>query len=101
MATARFDPRDNGKKSAITVLYAISVLIVVLGLAFAAYSVVFHVNYAVFGMEIPGYVFAAFVVFLGIRYTRSVTRMSKSLSGVRKFNWGNFKSGSKTKKVEG
>lgn len=101
MATARFDPKDNGKRAAVTALFAIAALIVLLGLGFGVYSFVFHVNYTVFGMEIPGFVFAAFVAFLGVRYVRSVLKMKKTLAGSAKFNWSNFKFGSRTKKAEG
>ncbi len=101
MATARFDPKDNGKRAALAALYFIAALIVVLGLGFAAYSVIFHVNYTVFGSEIPGFVFAAFVAFLGVRYFLSVRKMSKSLPDSQRFCWSNFKIGSRTKKMEG
>ncbi len=100
MATARFDSKGKSKRTAIAALYAIAGAIVAAGLGFAAYCIAFHVNYTVFSMEIPGYVFAAFVVFLGVRYLGAVRKLSRSLPGGQQFSWSNFR-GSKANKNGG
>lgn len=103
MATVQYKPTGSGKRRAVFTLFAASVLIMAAGLAFGVYSWVTHVIFTVFGAEIPGFVFAAFVVFLGVRYFKSVQKLSKKLAGTsQKFSWNNFKfKNSKTKNVEG
>lgn len=90
---------NDGKKAAIAGLFAMSSLIILGGLAFGVYSWVYHVSFSVLNNDIPGMVFAAVAVFLGVRYFRSVIRMNKKLSGTKeKFSWNNFKSTKSEKK---
>jgi hypothetical protein len=103
MAMQRFETKDNGKRIALAALFSVSALIVALGLAFGVYSWVYHVNYAIMSLQVPGYVFAAVIVFLGVRYFLSVIKMRRRLMETSSgFKWGNFRpEKSKTKKMEG
>lgn len=103
MATARFEQKDTGRRIAVAALFAVSALIVALGLAFGVYSWVYHVDYSIMSTKIPGYVFAAVVVFLGVRYFLSVVKMRRRLKEADgTFNWNNFKpTKTRTKKMEG
>jgi hypothetical protein len=57
----------------------------------------------VLNTDVPGYVFAAVAAFLGVRYFRSVQKMSRAMKGkAQQFSWKNFKiRGNRTKKMEG
>jgi hypothetical protein len=101
MATMRSEDKNAGKRIAIVALFAVSVLIVLSGVAFGAYSWINQVSYSIMSMDVPGVVFAAVVVFLGARYFRSVQKMKAALEkSTHGFSWKNFKIG-RTKKMEG
>lgn len=103
MATVQFEQKSSSRRIAIIALFAVSILIILLGLAFGVYSYMNNVSYTVLNADIPGFVFAAIVVFLGVRYFISVLKMNKRLKNTKDhFNWNNFKiSHTKTKKMEG
>jgi hypothetical protein len=100
MAIVRSEQMNSGKKAAVAALFAVSSLIVLAGLAFGVYAWVYHVSYSIFSTDVPGVVFAAVVVFLGVRYFLSVIKMNKTLKGTKAaFSWNNFKPAKSVKKV--
>ena len=76
-------------KAAIIPLAAVSCAIILLGAAFAVYSLVSGTNFRVLGADIPGALFAAVAVYLGIRYLISTMGMAKKIHG-KNFSWKNF-----------
>jgi hypothetical protein len=53
----------------------------------------------VLNTQIAGYIFGLVVVFLGVRYFRSVLKLRKKISGEEiKFSWNNFRRAGKCHK---
>ena len=79
------------KRILIALLYVIAVVIILLGASFCVYSVINNVQFAVLSSSIPGFVFGLVVIFLGVRYVFSLTKLKaevyKTSSG---FAWSNF-----------
>ena len=79
------------KRVLIALLYVVAVAIILLGASFCVYSVINNVQFAVLSSSIPGFVFGLVVIFLGVRYVFSLTKLKaevyKSSSG---FAWSNF-----------
>ena len=79
------------KRILIALLYVIAVVIILLGASFCVYSVINNVQFAVLSSSIPGFVFGLVVIFLGVRYVSSLTKLKaevyKTSSG---FAWSNF-----------
>lgn len=99
MATMRCEPMGTGKRAAVAALYAGAAAIVAAGLGFGVYAWLNRVVFTAMGMDIPGVVFAAFAVFLGVRYFLSVRKMSKRLRETpRAFSWNNFKPSTNSRK---
>jgi len=71
-------------------LFIISSLLILLGVGFGVWAVINNVNFTVMTAQIPGVIFAAVVVFLGVRYFISTLKLMKNIEG-RQFSWKNFK----------
>lgn len=78
------------KKVAFRVLLAIDVLIILLGLYCTIYGIVYNLKMQVMGSELPAYIFGFVVLFLGIRYLRSLIKLKKRISPDADFSWSNF-----------
>lgn len=92
MATTRCEPMGAGKRAAVAALYAGAAAIVAAGLGFGVYAWLNRVVFTAMGMDIPGVVFAAFAVFLGIRYFLSVRKLSGRLREASEgFRWQHFR----------
>ncbi len=87
---------NGGKLAAVIALFAGSTIITMLGAGFAVYSILNGVSFKVLNADIPGFIFAAVVIFLGVRFFLSTMKMSKKLEG-KEFSWSNFKKQSKSK----
>ena len=91
----------NNKSKVISVnfLYATTMIVIFLGIFFSIFSLVNHVNFKVLNSYVPGAVFGFLVLYLGIRYYLSVTKLKEELLKTSsKFEWSNFK-GKKLKKL--
>jgi len=91
----------NNKSKVISVnfLYATTMIVIFLGIFFSIFSLVNHVNFKVLNSYVPGEVFGFLVLYLGVRYYLSVTKLKEELLKTSsKFEWSNFK-GKKLKKL--
>jgi hypothetical protein len=83
----------------VNLLYAATMIIIFLGIFFSIFSFVNHISFKVLNSSIPGAVFGILVLYLGIRYYFSVTKLKGELFKTSsKFSWSNFK-GKKFKKL--
>lgn len=82
----------TGKMVVIILLYMVSALIGIMGLAFCVYSQIRDVRIAVMNSSIPGTVFGAVIAFLGVRYFLAVGKLRKEVfKRDSRFSWNNFK----------
>ncbi len=89
-----------GKEKVIPIitLFIVSIVIILLGTAFSVYSLVNGITIPVLSNQIPGAVFGAVIVFLGIRYLISVRRLKAEVyKQTSTFSWSNFKKEKKAK----
>ena len=83
---------DAVKVTAITALFATSILIMLIGVAFAVYSYLYDVSFTVMTNQIHGAVFGIVILFLGARYFLSVQKLKKEVyKSISRFSWGNFR----------
>ena len=76
----------------INLLYVATLIIIFLGIFFSLFSLVNHINFKVLNSSIPGVVFGFLVIYLGIRYYLSVTKLKDELFKISSnFSWRNFK----------
>lgn len=81
-----------GKKNSILILLTINILIVLTGIAFSVSSNIFNVSFLVFNTSVAGYVLGLVVVFLGVRYFKSLKRLWVNISSTdADFSWNNFR----------
>jgi len=91
----------NFKQKAILInlLYATTIIIMLLGVFFIIYSMVNNVSIKVINSSVHGAVFGMVVTYLGARYFLSVTKLKTELyKTTSKFSWSNFKKEKKMKK---
>jgi polyferredoxin len=89
---------DAVKVTAITALFAASVLIMLLGAGFAVYSYLYDVYFLVMNNQIHGAVFGIVIIFLGARYFLSVQKLKGEVyKSISRFSWGNFRVAKATK----
>lgn len=81
----------KGKIAIIVALYVLSVLIMLLGAGFSIYSAVNSVQLQVMSSTIPGLVFGMVILFLGIRYFMSLSKLREEVMKSSGFSWNNFK----------
>jgi hypothetical protein len=83
---------DKHKIIIVNVLYAATMIIIFLGIFFSIFSFVNHINIKVLNSSLPGAVFGLLVLYLGIKYYLSVTKLKEELlKASSKFAWSNFK----------
>lgn len=84
------------KTMAVAILYAGALLIIAAGAAFCAASQIYGFSFSILNSRIPGILFGAVIVFLGIRYFLSVHKLKAEIFGTDAgFSWSNFKGGKK------
>ena len=88
-------PAAKGKVAMIVILYVLSVVIMLLGAGFCTYSAINNVQMQVMSSTIPGCVFGMVILFLGIRYFLSLSKLREEVMKSAGFSWSNFR---KTKK---
>ena len=97
----QIDVSNNFKQKAIIInlLYATTIIIMLLGVFFIIYSMVNNVSIKVINSSVHGAVFGMVVTYLGARYFLSVTKLKTELyKTTSKFSWSNFKKEKKMKK---
>ena len=97
----QIDVSNNFKQKAIIInlLYATTIIIMLLGAFFIVYSIVNNVSFKVINSNVSGAVFGLVVTYLGARYFLSVTKLKAELyKTTSQFSWSNFKKEKKMKK---
>lgn len=85
--------KTTNKVVAVTVLFVLSILIMIAGIILCVLSFVNHLSFQVMGSQIHGAVFGGVVVFLGFRYFLSVGKLREEVyKTTSRFSWSNFKS---------
>ena len=83
----------------INLLYATTIIIILLGVFFIIYSLVNDVSFKVLNTTVSGAIFGMVVAYLGARYFLSVTKLKAELyKTTSQFSWSNFKREKKKKK---
>jgi len=83
----------------INLLYATTIIIILLGVFFIIYSLVNDVSFKVLNTTVSGAIFGMVVAYLGARYFLSVTKLKAELyKTTSQFSWSNFKKEKKMKK---
>ena len=90
-------PAAKGKAAMIIILYALSVVIMLLGAGFCAYSAIYNVQMQVMSSTIPGFVFGMVILFLGIRYFMSLSKLREEVMKSSGFSWANFRKAKKSR----
>ena len=88
---------DKTRVAMILILYVLSIVIILLGAAFSVFSVINHVQLAVMSSNMPGVVFGMVILFLGIRYFLSLSKLKDEVYKSSGFSWSNFKREKKIK----
>ncbi len=87
-----FHTPSNSKRILINLLFIADMIIIFLGIFFSIFSLVNDVHIKVLSSFIPGTVFGLLVLYLGIRYYFSLTKLKEELfKSSSKFSWNNFK----------
>jgi hypothetical protein len=89
--TAQHPSATKGKVATIIILYVLSVIIVLLGAGFCVYSAINDVQLTVMTSKIPGVVFGMVVLFLGVRYFMSLSKLKEEVFKSAGFSWSNFR----------
>ena len=87
----------KGKVAMIVILYVMSVLIMLLGAGFSAYSAINGVQMQVMTSTIPGFVFGMVILFLGVRYFMSLSKLRDEVMKSSGFSWSNFRKEKRSK----
>jgi len=87
----------KGKVAMIVILYVMSVLIMLLGAGFSAYSAINGVQMQVMTSTIPGFIFGMVILFLGVRYFMSLSKLRDEVMKSSGFSWGNFRKEKRSK----
>lgn len=96
-SAAASPPVAKGKVAIIVVLYVLSILIMLLGAGFSAFSAINGVQMQVMTSTIPGFVFGMVILFLGIRYFMSMSKLRDEVLKSTGFSWSNFRKVKKNK----
>lgn len=96
-SAAASPPEAKGKVAMIIILYVLSVVIMLLGAGFSAYSAINNVQMQVMSSKIPGFVFGMVILFLGIRYFMSLSKLREEVMKSSGFSWANFRKAKKSR----
>ena len=76
----------------INFLYIATMIIIFLGIFFSIFSFVNHIDFKILNASIPGAILGFLVLYLGIRYYLSVSKLKEELFKTSSnFSWTNFK----------
>ena len=90
-AVAAKSSMTKGKVVMLVILYVVSVLIVLLGAGFCVYSMITGAQLKVMSSTIPGFVFGMVILFLGVRYFMSLSKLREEVMKSSGFSWSNFR----------
>lgn len=83
---------SKNKLVCIAFLFLISICIIILGISFSIYSIIYQVSFKVLYTNIPGIIFGLTSLYLGIRYFLSVKRLQiEVFKPTANFSWKHFK----------
>ena len=95
--TAAAPSAAKGRVAMIVALYVMSIVIMLLGAGFSAYSAINGVQMQVMTSTIPGFVFGMVILFLGVRYFMSLSKLRDEVMKSSGFSWANFRKDKKSK----
>ncbi len=85
-------PADGSKKTVVALLFVTAGAVSVSGAFFCIYSLACGISFPVFGVQMPGALFGAAVLYLGIRYLIMVFRLKQEVyKPASRFSWDNFR----------
>lgn len=90
-AVAAKSSMAKGKVVMLVILYVVSVLIMLLGAGFGIYSIITGAQLNVMSSTIPGFVFGMVILFLGVRYFMSLSKLREEVMKSSGFSWSNFR----------
>jgi hypothetical protein len=80
-------------------LYAITIIIMFLGVYFSIFSLIHNISFKVLTSTVPGAIFGLMVSYLGLRYFYLVKKLKTELyKETAAFSWKNFKKQKKMKR---
>lgn len=83
---------DKKKLIFLGILYFTAMFIIFLGMFFTIFSLVNNISIKILSSSVPGAIFGLLVLYLGLRYYFSVTKLKEEVSKTSsKFSWSNFK----------
>jgi hypothetical protein len=83
---------SKAKKTSIMILTSTAIAIISSGVFFAIYSFVNNISFKVLNTNVSGIIFGVVVIYLGIRYLMSISKLKKALFQTNStFSWSNFK----------
>jgi len=88
----------KGKVAMIVILYVLSIVIMLLGAGFCVYSAINDVQLKVMTSTFPGFIFGMVILFLGVRYFMSLSKLRAEVMKSSGFSWENFRKEKKEKK---
>ncbi len=81
----------KGKVAMLVILYVMAVLIMLLGAGFSIYCMITGAQMNVMSSTIPGFVFGMVILFLGVRYFMSLSKLRDEVMKSTGFSWSNFR----------
>ena len=90
-AVAAKSSMAKGKVVMLVILYVVSVRIILLGAGFSIYSMITGAQLNVMSSTIPGFVFGMVILFLGVRYFMSLSKLREEVMKSSGFSWSNFR----------
>lgn len=83
---------ERKKVISIAILSIVSIGIVLSGILFSIFSLIYNISFTVLNAQIHGAVFGAVSIFLGVRYFMAVQKLKIEVyKKTSKFSWSNFK----------
>lgn len=83
---------EKKKVILITVLFGISVIIILSGSFFIVFSLINHISFTVMNSKIHGAIFGLLVSYFGVRNFLSVKKLKAEVyKSSSRFSWSNFK----------
>lgn len=92
IAKEKVKTTDMSKIVTVNILFFLSIAITLSGVFFGVYSFIHNITFRVINTNVPGVIFGAVVLYLGIRYFMNVLKLRKEVYGTDAgFSWSNFK----------
>lgn len=83
---------NKSKLISINILFMSALVIIFLGIFFSIFSLVNNIHFQILNSSMSGAILGLLVLYLGIKYYLSVTKLKGELfKASAKFSWNNFK----------